>query len=277
MNENIYKPDIQNGAKMYQEIDKVGGRNLDYTKPIINSYSWQNFTDLVAYERIKGYKPKYSAMLAVCLMKDNLFHTNFFHDSKTYETKEDAFIIFLNENYMKIASQIPKWNYETGVYFDTFYKNWVHDTLRSTLKETNIAKDSISIDLSENENDESATIKDNIENKMINSSYAHRHLNIKDYDSPEDIFINKEKEYISHLLFKELEEKNNFYIDKKFAQVFAFISKFANGAILSNPEFAEEISGVMSKVITKANSKKNINLNVNIDIDITNEDYDDYD
>lgn len=277
MNDNIYKPDIQNGAKMYQEIDKVGGRNLDYTKSIINKYSWQNFTDLVAYERVKGYQPKYSAMLAVCLMKDNLFHTNFYHDAKTYETKEDAFIIFLNENYMKIASLIPKWNYETGVFFDTFYKSWIHDTLRNTLKETNITKDSTPIDLSKNENDEVVS-HDNIENKMINSSYAHQRLNIKDYSSPEDIIINKEKEHVNYLLFKELEGKNNFYIDKKFAQVFAFISKFSNGIILSNPDFAKGISEIMNNIIIKANSKKNVNLNINIDIDIdiSNDDYNDY-
>lgn len=170
MNENNkYQPNLTNGATMYNDIDSVGGRNIDFSKPIINIYSWQEFTDLVAFERQAGIYPKYSAMLAICLMKKTLLGYKF-HNEGSFESFQDAYITFLNSNYIKVLEVLPKWDYNSGVYFNTYYNNWIHDALRETLQLTAVKQD-ISINNNPTE-DDFLNANDNLEYQMMNTPYA---------------------------------------------------------------------------------------------------------
>ena len=254
MNENNkYQPNLTNGATMYNDIDSVGGRNIDFSKPIINIYSWQEFTDLVAFERQAGIYPKYSAMLAICLMKKTLLGYKF-HNEGSFESFQDAYITFLNSNYIKVLEVLPKWDYNSGVYFNTYYNNWIHDALRETLQLTAVKQD-ISINNNPTE-DDFLNANDNLEYQMMNTPYAIQRLELTEFSSAEDIYISKEKQKINNILFEELENKNNFIIDKKLAQVTAFLKKFCDGVLLENPKYTSSISNILKPIIEKSQSKK---------------------
>ena len=61
---------------------------------------------------------------------------------------------------------------------------------------------------------------------------------------------------INNILFEELENKNNFIIDKKLAQVTAFLKKFCDGVLLENPKYTSSISNILKPIIEKSQSKK---------------------
>mgnify|MGYP000973416560 CR=1 FL=1 len=63
-----YIPDVEHGEQIYNEIDRVNGRNVDYNNiGLIIPYTWNDFTDLVQYEREQKISPYYSAMIATNL------------------------------------------------------------------------------------------------------------------------------------------------------------------------------------------------------------------
>lgn len=258
MKHQAYKPDVVNGYKIYNEIDRTNGANIDYTKPIIIPYSWNDFTDLVQYERDNNISPQYSSMIAINLMKRRLSKFTYYFESQSCESQEEAFLIFLDENYIQVMSLLPKWDIESGVFFDKYYDSFIHDAKRASIKDTNTATNGgLSIDYYMDVNDitESQNTTSMLEYNMLKSCHINNTRSIDEFKDNESIFLKKEKNYINNILFKSIDENKTTSISKKMATTTAFIYKFLNNIITEDRKTAFLVSDIITPIYEQSEDK----------------------
>lgn len=248
---DIYKPNVKNGENLYNKFSSTNGTDLDYSVSVSIPYTWNDFTDLVQYERNNDLSPLYSAMMAINLMKGKLLKKNFYFESNTYDTWETAWLTFLTDNFMVLMKTIPNWNIESGVYFDKYYELWIHDAERATSQQISKIKDSVPFNMSENIENENNPRTDTIENKALNSAHSLQFKNTEDYESAEKRYLESEKRKIADLLFADLNDTENFSISKEQACLTAFLNKFLGGIALSSVEVARQVSDIVIPIYSK--------------------------
>ena len=260
MKHQAYKPDVVNGYKIYNEIDKTNGANIDYTKPIIIPYSWNDFTDLVQYERDNNILPQYSSMIDINLMKKRLSKFTYYFESQSCESQEEAFLIFLDENYIQVMSLLPKWNIESGVFFDKYYDSFIHDAKRASIKDTNTATNGgLSIDYYMDKSIDTTSDSPNnlssLEYNMLKSFHINNTRSMDDFKDNESIFLKKEKKDIGNILFKSIDENKTTSISKKMATTTAFIYKFLNNIITEDRKTAFLVSDIITPIYEQSEDK----------------------
>lgn len=279
-----YIPDVEHGEQIYNEIDRVNGRNVDYNNiGLIIPYTWNDFTDLVQYEREQEIAPYYSAMIATNLMK-NKFRQKFIHFKDiTCVSEPEALSIFWTNNYIMILNKIPTWNIETGNYFDKYYELFINDAARTTAEEINctiniptistvevnnqkkqIVSRTAAISLSNGDikNDEEYSLQDKLVFSALTAACAEESINIDSYNSPELIYEKREEIELSNndgfynsleKIDRQLEDKNNkLVINKQLASTFVFMEKFMDGDIKEDILLNERIAPVLNKVFSTA-------------------------
>lgn len=129
MDANTVMEKIQAGRRIYNEIDAVGGRNVNYHEREIIPYTWDDFTNLVMYEKANELSHNYSAMIAINLMKGQIKNKSlkFLDGSEDYKQQcvgETAERIheFYDELYLDFVKKIETWDVSCGVYFDQYVK-----------------------------------------------------------------------------------------------------------------------------------------------------------
>lgn len=279
-----YIPDVEHGEQIYNEIDRVNGRNVDYNNiGLIIPYTWNDFTDLVQYEREQKISPYYSAMIATNLMK-NKFRQKFIHFKDiTCVSEPEALSIFWTNNYIMILNKIPTWDIETGNYFDKYYELFINDAARTTAEEINctiniptistvevnnqkkqVVSRSAAISLSNGDikNDEEYSLQDKLVFSALTAACAEESINIDSYNSPELIYEKREEIELSNNdgfynslenIDRQLEDKNNkLVINKQLASTFVFMEKFMGGDIKEDILLNERIAPVLNKVFSSA-------------------------
>lgn len=279
-----YIPDVEHGEQIYNEIDRVNGRNVDYNNiGLIIPYTWNDFTDLVQYEREQKIAPYYSAMIATNLMK-NKFRQKFIHFKDiTCVSEPEALSIFWTNNYIMILNKIPTWDIETGNYFDKYYELFINDAARATAEEINctiniptittvevnnqkkqVVSRSAAISLSNGDikSDEEYSLQDKLVFSALTAACAEESINIDSYNSPELIYEKKEEIELSNndgfynsleKIDRQLEDKNNkLIINKQLASTFVFMEKFMGGDIKEDILLNERIAPILNKVFSSA-------------------------
>lgn len=279
-----YIPDVEHGEQIYNEIDRVNGRNVDYNNiGLIIPYTWNDFTDLVQYEREQKIAPYYSAMIATNLMK-NKFRQKFIHFKDiTCVSEPEALSIFWTNNYIMILNKIPTWDIGTGNYFDKYYELFINDAARTTAEEINctiniptistvevnnqkkqVVSRSAAISLSNGDikNDEEYSLQDKLVFSALTAACAEESINIDSYNSPELIYEKREEIELSNNdgfynslenIDRQLEDKNNkLVINKQLASTFVFMEKFMGGDIKEDILLNERIAPVLNKVFSSA-------------------------
>lgn len=304
-----YIPDVEHGEQIYNEIDRVNGRNVDYNNiGLIIPYTWNDFTDLVQYEREQKISPYYSAMIATNLMK-NKFRQKFIHFKDiTCVSEPEALSIFWTNNYIMILNKIPTWDIETGNYFDKYYELFINDAARTTAEEINctiniptistvevnnqkkqVVSRSAAISLSNGDikSDEEYSLQDKLVFSALTAACAEESINIDSYNSPELIYEKREEIELSNndgfynsleKIDRQLEDKNNkLVINKQLASTFVFMEKFMDGDIkediLLNERIAPILNRVFSSAVVQRESKtKEQDESIENDIDTSYED-----
>lgn len=304
-----YIPDVEHGEQIYNEIDRVNGRNVDYNNiGLIIPYTWNDFTDLVQYEREQEIAPYYSAMIATNLMK-NKFRQKFIHFKDiTCVSEPEALSIFWTNNYIMILNKIPTWDIETGNYFDKYYELFINDAARTTAEEINctiniptittvevnnqkkqVVSRSAAISLSNGDikSDEEYSLQDKLVFSALTAACAEESINIDSYNSPELIYEKREEIELSNndgfynsleKIDRQLEDKNNkLVINKQMASTFVFMEKFMDGDIkediLLNERIAPILNRVFSSAVVQRESKtKEQDESIENDIDTSYED-----
>ena len=279
-----YIPDVEHGEQIYNEIDRVNGRNVDYNNiGLIIPYTWNDFTDLVQYEREQKISPYYSAMIATNLMK-NKFRQKFIHFKDiTCVSEPEALSIFWTNNYIMILNKIPTWDIETGNYFDKYYELFINDAARTTAEEINctiniptistvevnnqkkqVVSRTAAISLSNGDikNDEEYSLQDKLVFSALTAACAEESINIDSYNSPELIYEKREEIELSNndgfynsleKIDRQLEDKNNkLVINKQLASTFVFMEKFMDGDIKEDILLNEKIAPVLNRVFSTA-------------------------
>ena len=279
-----YIPDVEHGEQIYNEIDRVNGRNVDYNNiGLIIPYTWNDFTDLVQYEREQKISPYYSAMIATNLMK-NKFRQKFIHFKDiTCVSEPEALSIFWTNNYIMILNKIPTWDIETGNYFDKYYELFINDAARTTAEEINctiniptistvevnnqkkqVVSRSAAISLSNGDikSDEEYSLQDKLVFSALTAACAEESINIDSYNSPELIYEKREEIELSNndgfynsleKIDRQLEDKNNkLVINKQLASTFVFMEKFMDGDIKEDILLNERIAPILNKVFSSA-------------------------
>ena len=304
-----YIPDVEHGEQIYNEIDRVNGRNVDYNNiGLIIPYTWNDFTDLVQYEREQKISPYYSAMIATNLMK-NKFRQKFIHFKDiTCVSEPEALSIFWTNNYIMILNKIPTWDIETGNYFDKYYELFINDAVRTTAEEINctiniptistvevnnqkkqVVSRTAAISLSNGDikSDEEYSLQDKLVFSALTAACAEESINIDSYNSPELIYEKREEIELSNndgfynsleKIDRQLEDKNNkLVINKQLASTFVFMEKFMDGDIkediLLNEKIAPILNRVFSSAVVQRESKpKEQDESIENDIDTSYED-----
>ena len=279
-----YIPDVEHGEQIYNEIDRVNGRNVDYNNiGLIIPYTWNDFTDLVQYEREQKISPYYSAMIATNLMK-NKFRQKFIHFKDiTCVSEPEALSIFWTNNYIMILNKIPTWDIETGNYFDKYYELFINDAARTTAEEINctiniptistvevnnqkkqVVSRTAAISLSNGDikNDEEYSLQDKLVFSALTAACAEESINIDSYNSPELIYEKREEIELSNndgfynsleKIDRQLEDKNNkLVINKQLASTFVFMENFMDGDIKEDILLNEKIAPVLNRVFSTA-------------------------
>lgn len=279
-----YIPDVEHGEQIYNEIDRVNGRNVDYNNiGLIIPYTWNDFTDLVQYEREQKISPYYSAMIATNLMK-NKFRQKFIHFKDiTCVSEPEALSIFWTNNYIMILNKIPTWDIETGNYFDKYYELFINDAARTTAEEINctiniptistvevnnqkkqVVSRTAAISLSNGDikSDEEYSLQDKLVFSALTAACAEESINIDSYNSPELIYEKRKEIELSNndgfynsleKIDRQLEDKNNkLVINKQLASTFVFMEKFMDGDIKEDILLNERIAPVLNKVFSSA-------------------------
>ena len=279
-----YIPDVEHGEQIYNEIDRVNGRNVDYNNiGLIIPYTWNDFTDLVQYEREQKISPYYSAMIATNLMK-NKFRQKFIHFKDiTCVSEPEALSIFWTNNYIMILNKIPTWDIETGNYFDKYYELFINDAARTTAEEINctiniptistvevnnqkkqVVSRTAAISLSNGDikNDEEYSLQDKLVFSALTAACAEESINIDSYNSPELIYEKRAEIELSNndgfynsleKIDRQLEDKNNkLVINKQLASTFVFMEKFMDGDIKEDILLNEKIAPVLNRVFSTA-------------------------
>ena len=304
-----YIPDVEHGEQIYNEIDRVNGRNVDYNNiGLIIPYTWNDFTDLVQYEREQKISPYYSAMIATNLMK-NKFRQKFIHFKDiTCVSEPEALSIFWTNNYIMILNKIPTWDIETGNYFDKYYELFINDEARTTAEEINctiniptistvevnnqkkqVVSRTAAISLSNGDikSDEEYSLQDKLVFSALTAACAEESINIDSYNSPELIYEKREEIELSNndgfynsleKIDLQLEDKNNkLVINKQLASTFVFMEKFMDGDIKEDILLNERIAPVLNKVFSSAVVQKETKVkeqdeSIENDIDTSYED-----
>ena len=304
-----YIPDVEHGEQIYNEIDRVNGRNVDYNNiGLIIPYTWNDFTDLVQYEREQKISPYYSAMIATNLMK-NKFRQKFIHFKDiTCVSEPEALSIFWTNNYIMILNKIPTWDIETGNYFDKYYELFINDAARTTAEEINctiniptistvevnnqkkqVVSRTAAISLSNGDikSDEEYSLQDKLVFSALTAACAEESINIDSYNSPELIYEKREEIELSNndgfynsleKIDLQLEDKNNkLVINKQLASTFVFMEKFMDGDIKEDILLNERIAPVLNKVFSSAVVQKETKVkeqdeSIENDIDTSYED-----
>lgn len=279
-----YIPDVEHGEQIYNEIDRVNGRNVDYNNiGLIIPYTWNDFTDLVQYEREQKITPYYSAMIATNLMK-NKFRQKFIHFKDiTCVSEPEALSIFWTNNYIMILNKIPTWDIDTGNYFDKYYELFINDAARTTAEEINctiniptistvevnnqkkqVVSRTAAISLSNGDikNDEEYSLQDKLVFSALTAACAEESINIDSYNSPELIYEKRAEIELSNndgfynsleKIDRQLEDKNNkLVINKQLASTFVFMEKFMDGDIKEDILLNEKIAPVLNRVFSSA-------------------------
>lgn len=115
------------GEKIYHEIDKTNGSAIDYHSRKIIKYTWDDFTNLVCYEKENGLKHHYSAMIAINLMKKQIYVSNFKFLNGTEKNISigdtmERIDEYMDELYLSYLNKIELWDVSLGVYFDQYVK-----------------------------------------------------------------------------------------------------------------------------------------------------------
>lgn len=257
-------PDYLNGEKVYKEIDKCNATNIDYFKPIMIPYTWQDFADIVEYEKQNMINHDYSSQIAVNLLKGTLSKRKYYYPDIMPYTQEEAFQTFLTYNHLKIRDVIPGWDINKA-YFNKYFEKYIHDTLRQLIVDFSGVTDEIkeekvegrktpvkhiskatSFDVNSNygSDNDSIDTKDSIEYKAMTAPEAPRMMNMNSFRSPEELIMNKLIYESNGLLglFKTLDEYDNFSISNNLSMLMTLIEKFKKKNIMNNNVVSNELA-----------------------------------
>ncbi|PHU34321.1 MULTISPECIES: hypothetical protein [Pseudobutyrivibrio] len=226
--QNVNGIDMKDGQRVYLEL------NREFQK-VASKYSWQNFTNLVAFEREVHKDHIFSPVLAYTLMKATLEQglreecnrNNIISSSRLPDALDELYSI----SYTFFKDKISTWDYTRGVYFDRYIKAHCRDLYRlvefsvagynsKSKKALEFYKKNDIVRLDEQYNYD--IDDDNLSHISCDTS------NNRTLMSPEEYYISQEEEESKQRL-NSLLERNGENIEEEKAFYFTFVNSFLGG------------------------------------------------
>lgn len=261
--EDLKKPEINlsDGEKIWYDVTKSMGISF-FTNNEKIPYTWQDFTNLVAYERQSNKQHINSACIAVHLMKAQINKYAFrdprynFSSDKLKEAQE----YLLGEVYMSCIEKIKNWNYESGIFFDRYWGPNVKDCIRSTenyilgynFKDED-RRDALSNSFSLNEviSGDGDTVHE-VGDTITNSSSF---TSSKDLSDPAAVAIQNEHAEVDKIYEEILGDAETVVLSKKDLSGFAFLNLFLGGRDNLDPDIYRAEAKILLKDAGKGNDK----------------------